>query len=144
MLNEADHNDLMHYDHDDEELDEEDGDGPPVGRYSAMQQQYGGPTDFAFHSRSYDDEDSALQAALKASMEGLPDGFVMPELKPIEPPSIMRPAPPPPAPVAAEPEAEAESKSKHEEEDVDIVEDDDDDKPAKALSPGRLQHPVRH
>lgn len=39
------------------------------------------PTDFAFQSRSYDDEDAALQAALKASMEDVPAGWVAPEFK---------------------------------------------------------------
>lgn len=34
------------------------------------------------HDRVYDDEDSDLQAALRASLEGLPDGFVMPSTPP--------------------------------------------------------------
>ncbi|WVR00244.1 hypothetical protein IAU59_007386 [Kwoniella sp. CBS 9459] len=46
---------------------------------------YSGPTDFQFHSRSYDDEDEALQAALKASMMDLPPGWeAPPELPPKE------------------------------------------------------------
>lgn len=138
MLNESEHADLIDYDHDDEELDEDEGHAPPAGRYAAMQQQYGGPTDFAFQSRSYDDEDAALQAALKASMDELPEGFVLPELKPIEPPSIMRPTPPAPAPAASDPETKAESKVDDEEEDEeDVIEEDDDDEPAQSLSPGK-------
>ncbi|WVO12515.1 hypothetical protein L204_100115 [Cryptococcus depauperatus] len=42
---------------------------------------YSGPTDFQFQSRSYDDEDKALQAALKASMADLPEGWVAPDIK---------------------------------------------------------------
>ena len=39
-------------------------------------------TDFQQHSRSYDDEDAALQAALRASMEDVPEGWVAPDLQP--------------------------------------------------------------
>ena len=42
---------------------------------------YSGPTDFTHSSRSYDDEDAALQAALKASMDDLPTDWAPPELK---------------------------------------------------------------
>lgn len=42
-----------------------------------------GPSDFTFQSRSYDDEDQALQAALKASMEDLPADWKAPETKPV-------------------------------------------------------------
>jgi ataxin-3 len=42
-----------------------------------------GPTDFAYQSRSYDDEDAALQAALKASMQDLPADWKAPEPKPV-------------------------------------------------------------
>lgn len=42
-----------------------------------------GASDFAFQSRSYDDEDQALQAALKASMEDLPADWKAPEAKPV-------------------------------------------------------------
>jgi ataxin-3 len=42
-----------------------------------------GPSDFAFQSRSYDDEDEALQAALKASMDDLPADWKAPEVKPV-------------------------------------------------------------
>lgn len=37
--------------------------------------------DFQFHSRSYDDEDEALQAALKASMDDLPPGWQAPKIE---------------------------------------------------------------
>lgn len=45
-----------------------------------------GPTDFAMQSRSYDDEDTALQAALKASMQDLPADWKAPEIKPVRDP----------------------------------------------------------
>ena len=48
---------------------------------TAQDHMYAGPTDFSFHSRSYDDEDAALQAALKASMDDVPTGWVLPELE---------------------------------------------------------------
>lgn len=41
---------------------------------------YTGAMDFQFQSRSYDDEDEALQAALKASMADLPEGWEMPDI----------------------------------------------------------------
>ncbi|OWZ76521.1 ataxin-3 [Cryptococcus neoformans Tu401-1] len=41
---------------------------------------YAGTMDFQFQSRSYDDEDEALQAALKASMADLPEGWEMPDI----------------------------------------------------------------
>jgi len=129
MLNELDH-DGLGQDDDDEELDDE----PYTAAHHAAMGAYGGPTDFTFQSRSYDDEDEALQRALKASMEGLPEGFVMPELKPIEPPSILKPTPPPVAPVAPQPEP-AQPKPDNDDEELD---EDDDDEPAKVLSPGEF------
>lgn len=131
-MNELDHDMLDH----DEELDDDDY-YPHAGQHgvntSSMADVYAGPTDFAFNSRSYDDEDEALQAALKASMQGLPDDFVMPELKPISQPSILKPKPnpPPQAPPVPEPEPERVV-----EEEDDEIEDYDDDEPAKSLSPG--------
>ncbi|WVQ84709.1 hypothetical protein IAT38_006865 [Cryptococcus sp. DSM 104549] len=72
---------------DDEEIDEfDDGevDEPPFPSHDD-EPAYTGPTDFSFHARSYDDEDEALQAALKASMADLPEGWVAPpELGPKE------------------------------------------------------------
>ena len=47
-----------------------------------------GPMDFSEHQRDYDDEDAALQAALKASMEDIPSDWVAPTLqnaKPMKP-----------------------------------------------------------
>jgi ataxin-3 len=147
MLNELDHDGLdVDLDHDDEEVEEEEEDyttayhaGTAGSRASGA---YGGPTDFAFQSRSYDDEDEALQAALKASMEGLPEGYVMPELKPIVASSVLHSPPlsvapePEPAPVQAPKPAEtAITQASKDEEEFD---DDDDDEPAKELSPGRF------
>jgi len=61
---------------------------PRAGHYDpimneAEQGEHGGPSDFAFQSRSYDDEDEALQAALKASMDDLPSDWQAPEVKPV-------------------------------------------------------------
>ena len=67
----------------DEQLDEHDLDRE-MPSYRAREHTYGGPTDFAFHSRSYDDEDEALQAALKASMDDLPPDWVAPPAEPKE------------------------------------------------------------
>lgn len=131
MLNELDHDELGQDEELDEELDEEE---MPVGRHGAMG-MYGGPVDFAFQSRSYDDEDEALQLALKASMEGLPQDFVMPELKPIQPPSILRSPPLQAAPVAPAPEL---AKLDNDDAELEELEEDDDDEPAKALSPGEF------
>ena len=38
--------------------------------------------------RVYDDDDEALQCALKASLEAVPPGFVMPDLRESEPPRM--------------------------------------------------------
>lgn len=38
-----------------------------------------GASDFANHTRAYDDEDAAFQAALRASMEDVPEGWVAPD-----------------------------------------------------------------
>jgi ataxin-3 len=58
------------------------------GHYDPIMDEsaHAGPTDFAFHSRSYDDEDEALQAALKASMDDLPADWKAPEIKPVRKP----------------------------------------------------------
>lgn len=53
----------------------------------------------SIHDRNYDDEDAELQAALKASLDALPEGFVMPESPSSKPSgsgkgkSVMRPLP---------------------------------------------------
>lgn len=63
---------------DDEELDDEEDDYDRIG----SQRPYAPtPTDFQYHSRSYDDEDEALQAALKASMDDLPPGWQPPKIE---------------------------------------------------------------
>lgn len=121
------------------------------------------PTDFSFQSRSYDDEDAALQAALKASMEDVPAGWVAPdfskqERKPIATapvaasaaagpdPKLQAAFPMAKKPAAAEPKKQdagpgtpqvipaAASGSRFREE----IEEDDDDQAGKAevLSPG--------
>ncbi|WVF73055.1 hypothetical protein IAT40_007873 [Kwoniella sp. CBS 6097] len=57
--------------------------GVGIGGHHGGDAFYSGPTDFQFQSRSYDDEDAALQAALKASMMDLPEGWeAPPELPP--------------------------------------------------------------
>ncbi|OBZ70827.1 hypothetical protein A0H81_09049 [Grifola frondosa] len=47
------------------------------------------PAAFSAH-RNYDDEDAELQAALKASLEGLPAGFKVPSPPPVVPPPLYR------------------------------------------------------
>lgn len=62
---------------------------PGRGHYDPMMNEsagFAGPTDFAMQSRSYDDEDEALQAALKASMQDLPPDWKAPEVKPVRAP----------------------------------------------------------
>jgi ataxin-3 len=56
-----------------------------AGHYDPImnESEQAGPSDFAFQSRSYDDEDEALQAALKASMDDLPADWKAPEVKPV-------------------------------------------------------------
>ena len=58
----------------------------PQDPFAAHARDPSDPTDFAHLSRSYDDEDAAFQAALRASMEDVPAGWVAPELheKPIQ------------------------------------------------------------
>ena len=112
-----------------------------------------GPSDFTRNQRDYDDEDAALQAALKASMEDIPSGWVAPSLetralpkRPSQqsqtnvPPVLGQPVEAAPAEVA-KPErkntgktetTDKSSGSKFKEE------IDDDDEPAEELSPGQL------
>lgn len=88
-------------DDDDEEIDSDDFDMDPTGEPTARprarehydpimdedaHQSGSGPMDFAMQSRSYDDEDEALQAALKASMQDLPADWKAPEVKPVRDP----------------------------------------------------------
>lgn len=78
----------------DEDIDSDEFDMDPTGETAARPRARGhydpimdedarhsGPTDFAKQSRSYDDEDEALQAALKASMQDLPADWKAPEVK---------------------------------------------------------------
>jgi ataxin-3 len=117
--------------------------GTGAGAGAGAHEEYGGPMDFAFQSRSYDDEDAALQAALKASMDDLPPGWVAPvfEEKPVarKPSQSDRVSPPvtststsAPAPAAvAAPGPSAQNR------DEEIEEDDDvDEPPPEELSPG--------
>jgi len=117
--------------------DEED----PVSYRALQEQMYSGPTDFIHTSRSYDDEDAALQAALKASMDDLPADWVS-KPKPTErvskktSPKKAAPAPPPietkqPAPVQAVTSSGAAG-SKFKEE----LEVDDEDVQTEPLSAG--------
>lgn len=131
----------------DEELDE-DVFGPVggmdirgSGAGAGAHEEYGGPTDFAFQSRSYDDEDAALQAALKASMDDLPPGWVAPvfEEKPVarKPSQSDRVSPPVTSTSATAPPAVAPPGPSAQNKNEDIEEDDDvDEPPLEELSPG--------
>lgn len=116
----------------DEELDE-----APSRSYRdwAQAHAYGGPTDFQYNTRSYDDEDEALQAALRASMEDLPEDYVMPELPPLNAPPPRREATPPQQEVA--PEAPSPAPAASETRESSIAEDTDDE-PAAEPSPGEF------
>lgn len=114
------------------------------------------PTDFKYHNRSYDDEDEALQAALKASMADLPPDFEMPELQPLKPAPVKKQSQPAPekkaAPATRAPEPLAESSRTTTErwrpaeppEDAlqdappDTVTEEDDEEPVQELTPGKL------
>ena len=73
--------------------------------HSAGEYGFSGAVDFMQQSRSYDDEDAALQAALKASMEDVPAGW--------EPPKFDKPkALPKPQPKAAQPQAQTQPQAK--------------------------------
>lgn len=100
---------------DDEELDDQEEDYDRIGSHRPYE---AAPMDFQFHSRSYDDEDEALQAALKASMDDLPPGWQAPKIEektirrdsstratPIQsftspPPPVLSPVPTGPPPLA--------------------------------------------
>lgn len=120
-------------DAEDEELDD---DIDAIGSYRQVE-NYAGPMDFTQHSRSYDDEDAALQAALKASMDDLPPDWVAPKLEPKEKPIQKRPLPTPAAaaPIATVPSVQSDSAgaggSKFKEE-----LEEDDEVPVEELSPG--------
>ena len=104
---------------------------------TAHDHMYAGPTDFSLHSRSYDDEDAALQAALKASMNDVPTGWVAPELgstektaKKIEPSGVQ---PKTEQPVTAiPPTSQGTGKSRFQEN----IEDDEEEVQAETLTPG--------
>ena len=78
----------MVVDEDDEEIDEVNAEGR--GGAGEDDEFEAGPTDFVYHSRDYDDEDAAFQAALRASMEDVPQGWVAPDLKPQVPPPMRK------------------------------------------------------
>ncbi|BEJ13536.1 hypothetical protein CspHIS471_0307100 [Cutaneotrichosporon sp. HIS471] len=100
---------------------------------------YGGVTDFQFNNRSYDDEDEALQAALRASMEDVPDGYVMPELSPLNAVPPPRPSAQQPDPPVAAPEAPSPAPVPSETHEDSIMDDTDDDEPAHEPSPEELR-----
>lgn len=112
-----------------------------------------GPTDFKYHNRSYDDEDEALQAALKASMADLPPGFEMPELKPLKAAPVKKSTQPAPAqsssasasrqrtePARAAPEPPRWRPAEEPPQNAppDTVTEEDDDEPVQELTPGKL------
>ncbi|KAH9859114.1 Josephin-domain-containing protein [Lenzites betulinus] len=65
--------------------------------------------------RVYDDEDQELQAALRASLETLPEGFRVLSPPPVSAPPAPRPsaslAPPPPPPIQRQPSSDVETES---------------------------------
>lgn len=140
-------------DFEDEELDDDD---DLYHDAHAFEYPPEAPTDFKYHNRSYDDEDEALQAALKASMADLPPGFEMPELKPLQPAPVKKQSQPAPekkaAPAKRAPEPVAESSRTTTErwrpaepsEDAlqdappDTVTEEDDEEPVQELTPGKL------
>lgn len=117
---------------DDEELDDAPSQRQSRAPLHPILSAYGGPVDFQYNARSYDDEDEALQAALRASMEDLPDDYVMPELAPIRPPPALRQASPPHPVIAPEPPSPAPPSETHES----SIAEDTDDEPAAEPSPG--------
>ncbi|WVQ72513.1 hypothetical protein IAR50_002070 [Cryptococcus sp. DSM 104548] len=112
---------------------------------------YTGPTDFQQHARSYDDEDAALQAALKASMADVPQGWELPDMWKEgqagtrsgtgSAPSMAAPADPAPAPAQqpAQPWSVRQDEAAPAQEQKDEVEDDDDDEPAEEVSPEEIR-----
>lgn len=128
--------------HTDEELDNADERYHDSVEYGSGE----GPTDFMYQNRSYDDEDEALQAALKASMADIPAGFEMPELKPLRPPPVKKVsqqkdsevassgAPPVPEP----PRRWRPAEEAHQDAPTSSVTEEDDEDPVQELSPGML------
>lgn len=135
--------DIGHDDEDDLDFQEAPEEPPEPFNYRAAQEEmYSGPMDFESTSRSYDDEDAALQVALKASMDDLPPGWVPPEAKAVEKP--VKKAAPVPEPIKKDPPPAGPAKSilspgaggsKFKEE----IEEDTDDHPETltAGTPGR-------
>ncbi|WWC91646.1 uncharacterized protein L201_006592 [Kwoniella dendrophila CBS 6074] len=138
---------------DDESINSEEAEGVPRNRYGQQQEDlfghesgydrdhgYSGPTDFQFNSRSYDDEDEALQAALKASMNDLPPNWKPP---PELPPKLETPVLKSPEPTTANQQPLSEIPQKKVEDNQDIIVDDDsddeDDKPAHEPSPDEIR-----
>ncbi|GLB37430.1 putative josephin [Lyophyllum shimeji] len=77
--------------------DEQDGSRDTAERRGPSAQ--GPPVGHALNDRVYDDDDAALQAALRASLEQVPHGWELPGLPPQRAP-IRHPSPPPPPPHA--------------------------------------------
>ncbi|WWD19589.1 hypothetical protein CI109_104050 [Kwoniella shandongensis] len=116
---------------------------------AAASASYTGPTDFAFNSRSYDDEDEALQQALKASMMDLPSDWVAPELGPKETEKSALRSPPPSAttaPAVAAPvnwapkqETTATQTQTRTQQEEGMEEDGDEAEPTEVLSPEEIR-----
>ncbi|WVR07737.1 hypothetical protein IAU60_004780 [Kwoniella sp. DSM 27419] len=132
---------LQGNDDDDEEIVEDEADPLDDDEYPSLSARGREvhPTDFQFQSRSYDDEDEALQAALKASMMDVPAGWVAPELKETKLPSPAVKSPP--AAAQAAPSASLPGAKDPSDDAIKEVEDedDDDDKPAEAISPDEIR-----
>lgn len=94
------------YNADDEDMDIEP-QGPQTARFDVLQTMGHTATD-----RVYDDDDAELQAALKASLEHVPEGWELPQL-----PSHRTPAPP-----SALPEMSNQNTNRERERDKDDVE----------------------
>jgi len=125
-----------------EEGEEEDAAEPyQTYNYRALQDEmYSGPTDFALHSRSYDDEDAALQAALKASMDDLPPDWVAPEVEAKEK-VTKKPTPAPPPllttkPVAAPPVTSPGAAGSNFKEEIEAEDEDVQTEPLSAGTTG--------
>lgn len=108
-----------------------------------------GASDFAHHTRAYDDEDAAFQAALRASMEDVPVDWVAPDFKKKKANAVSDgkrelPTPPVAAPVATQnwrpAGGAAEVKQPAKEEDMKIIDEPEAPlSPTEELSQGKFQ-----
>lgn len=80
----------------------------------AAEEEVAAPTEVLGHDRVYDDEDAELQAALRASLETVPDGFRMPNTPPHLPSPFVPISHPPPDQVQRLQEDEFETESEAE------------------------------